>query len=297
MSSTSGQAPSPMSGLGALAEEGLRDRPNWSRDQRRSTARTVARLVEQIPSRDFHVIGLSGAPASGKSTIATLIVKLLNQSQEQAVRLSLDDYYLGRNDRQKLARQQHALLAQRGVPGTHDWNRLIGDLDQIRSGEVGDLRLPRFSKARDDRVPESRVGFLDNQPRIVVLEGWLIGSPPQETPALTEPVNEFESRQDPDGQWRTLVNELLAQYHRDLARRLDYCWFLAVPDWSSVVDWRWQQEREDNTEGQHRLLENRQAVSRFLAPFQRIALHMLSGCERWADQIIDMNNHHIMSLR
>jgi D-glycerate 3-kinase len=138
---------------------------------------------------------------------------------------------------------------------------------------------------------------LDWQPRIVILEGWFIGSPPQLSQALKDPANEFEERQDADGEWRSRVNQLLARHHLDLAHRLDSRWFLAAPDWSSVIDWRWQQELEDNTEGRLRHLQSRQAVTRFLAPFQRIAMHMLSGCERWADQIVQIDNQHMMSLR
>ena len=38
----------------------------------------------------------------------------------RCARLSLDDFYLTRAQREELARTQHPLLRTRGVPGTHD---------------------------------------------------------------------------------------------------------------------------------------------------------------------------------
>ena len=254
-------------------------------------------LAGRIPGGTFQLLGCSGAPGSGKSTLAELVVHLLSLGGQHALRLSLDDYYLSRDERRKLARQQHALFAQRGVPGTHDWQRLIDDLDRLRSGDIGNLRLPIFDKSLDDQADQSRFRRLDIPPRIVILEGWFIGSAPQESWALNDPLNVFEAEQDADGRWRRLVNESLAQCHRDLAPRLDGCWFLAVPDWDSVIDWRWQQERETNMDGRRLHLQSRQAVRCFLDPFQRIALHMLSECEQWADPVIGIDHQHLMSFR
>jgi D-glycerate 3-kinase len=66
------------------------------------------------------IVGLCGAQGSGKSTAAAALVELLAHEQLPAIALSIDDFYLPRIERQRLAREIHPLLATRGVPGTHD---------------------------------------------------------------------------------------------------------------------------------------------------------------------------------
>jgi D-glycerate 3-kinase len=282
MSSTSGQVPNQEDRISRLAEEHLRTKQSWSGEQRLSTAVVATSLITEIPSDRFCLIGLSGAPGTGKSSLAHLICTLLNDFGTDSMVISLDDYYLGKQQRSQAA-ETHPLFAQRGVPGTHDWSRLVEDLDKIRSGGVKDLRLPRFDKKKDDRVPMEKFIRLAQPPRVVILEGWLIGAPPQKSAALGEPVNQTEALQDSDGRWRKQVNEKLARYHHDLDTRLDARWFMAVPGWTQVIDWRWQQEQESFRTGHKGYLNSRKAVSDFLDQFQRIAQHMCSTCEQWAD--------------
>ena len=131
---------------------------------------------------------------------------------------------------------------------------------------------------------------------MVVLEGWLLGCPPQNKEALNQPINRLEAEDDPDIRWRALVNDKLTQYHSDLSPRLDQNWFMAFPSWSRVIDWRWQQELEAIQSGQPRYLQDRDAVSEFLAAFERIALHMRSGCKQWADIVIRIDEQHQLTM-
>ncbi len=106
----------------------------------------------------------------------------------------------------------------------------------------------------------------------------------------------MEAEHDPDGRWRALVNERLFNYHRDLQRRLDRYWFLAAPDWDSVIDWRWQQEREAVAAGAPPHLDSREAVAEFLDQFQRISQHMLATCRQWADVVVRLDREHMMRI-
>lgn len=293
MSSTIGQALTSRVEVVALADELLLARPDWSQAQRSGAASAAAVLARDIPNREFCTVGLSGAPGSGKSALAGLICGVLKRLGAPTVVLSLDDYYLGLDQRRELARH-HPLFAQRGVPGTHDWTRLVDDLDRIREGRVEGLRLPRFDKSLDDRCSDAGSKPLRSRPRLLILEGWLIGAQAQGSSALNEPVNDLEAEQDLDGRWRRLVNAQLARYQRDLGPRLDRRWFLAVPDWKSVVDWRWQQEREQAGAARH--LTNREAVTRFLDQFQRIATHMLATCTEWAAVVVRLDDRHVMHV-
>lgn len=288
-----GQAPLPLAEVTPLAEARLHQRHKWSEAQVRGAASAAATLVRDVANRPFCIAGLSGAPGSGKSALAKLVVEVLEQSGVPALALSLDDYYLGRSQRRQLA-HRHPLFAQRGVPGTHDWSTLVGDLDALREGRLEALQRPRFDKASDERIEQSRFPPVKIQPRLVILEGWLIGAPPLRRDQLLEPLNELEAADDEDGRWRTQVSEGLARYHEDLSARIDRRWFLAVPGWASTIEWRWQQERELADGGCH--LESREAVVHFLDQFQRIAMHMLDTCDDWADIVIRIDKQHVMHI-
>ena len=64
--------------------------------------------------------------------------------------LSLDDLYLTRAERDRLAAQIHPLFATRGVPGTHAVGMGLDIIENILAGRA--LELPRFDKSNDDRA-------------------------------------------------------------------------------------------------------------------------------------------------
>src|SRR3546814_18959233 len=67
--------------------------------------------------------------------------------------LSVDDAYLDHDQRARLAREVHPLLATRGPPGTHDVALACRTLDALRAGQT--IALPRFNKLADRRLPET----------------------------------------------------------------------------------------------------------------------------------------------
>ena len=70
-------------------------------------------------------------------------------------RLSLDDIYLTRADREQLAQEVHPLLITRGVPGTHDLALGEQVLEALVQSDAGSrTAMPAFNKALDDREPE-----------------------------------------------------------------------------------------------------------------------------------------------
>jgi len=237
------------------------------------------RLLAQLGSEPPFRLAVAGPPGSGKSTIAGMLAHLLNDSGTPAIALSLDDYYLSSNDRANLARVRHPLLQRRGVPGTHDWSRLMNDCDILSTQDAVGMRLPVFDKSRDDLSPAGcwrTVGFI---PSCVIIEGWCAGAPGQDPERLDDPVNELERVEDPHAVWRSYVNDRLRLYRNDLVSRVDQFWYLEIPGWEQVVDWRWQQEQEL---AQPRL-GSRVQTEAFLATFERIVRHMQETCAVWAD--------------
>ena len=67
-----------------------------------------AALSSGKPTPVFGIVGLQG---SGKSTLAGQVAALAASRGLKAAVVSLDDFYLGRQQRQQLAQEVHPLLA------------------------------------------------------------------------------------------------------------------------------------------------------------------------------------------
>ncbi len=123
---------------------------------------TPAALAHVIRTAGLRIVGLAGAPGSGKSTIANSVIKQLGSS---ALLLSQDDFYFSKKERTARG------LAWRGPPGSHDLPALLEVLDQARDSK-GPLIVPRYSPELDDRIEPSVIQI---SPEHVLLEGWVIG--------------------------------------------------------------------------------------------------------------------------
>ncbi|MDX1380079.1 MAG: AAA family ATPase [Xanthomonadales bacterium] len=242
-------------------------------------------LVRALREHGSSAAGLAGPPGSGKTTLARACASMLG---DELLVLSLDDYYLPAAERERLAREVHPLFATRGVPGTHELDRLVSDLDRLAGGDVQNLRLPVFDKQRDERRPQTEWRTVQRPPRHVLLEGWCVGLPPQADDALGAPVNALEREHDPDGRWRRAVNGHLRRMHQALAPRLGFTWYLRAPGWTTIESWRLDQE--DGYPDHQRM--DASAVRRFLQHFERLVCHAQASCQDWADRVIALDQRH-----
>jgi D-glycerate 3-kinase len=274
------------------AESWLKKNTTLTASNRDSLAAVLPLLLGQIHTDRKTAIGISGAPGSGKSTLARALIQCISQAGIPACLVSLDDYYFERKHREQLADELHPLFRQRGVPGTHELDRMLADVDQILSGELRGLRLPAFDKSIDDRVPENEWRSLEEAPRIVVFEGWCVGATPQKSTELALPANDMERSLDADGSWRREVLKASQRLYKALHSRLDQLWYIRVPDWNCVIDWRWQQERELAQKN----LKSRTEVENFLGCFERIFNHMQDSYPQWADLVMEVDRNHDISL-
>lgn len=226
------------------------------------------------------VAGICGAQGSGKSTLAA---ELAARFERSAV-LSLDDLYRTKAEREALAAEVHPLLRTRGVPGTHD---VALGLDTIAALERGEAAaLPRFDKAVDDRVPSSDWPLAPADTRLLILEGWCLGSRPQDDAALAEPVNRLEREEDAGGAWRRHANDALAGDYQRLFARIDLLVLLAAPDFDCVLGWRRQQE-EDLRRRTGTGMSNAE-LGRFVAHYERLTRHILAEMPGRADVLIEL---------
>ncbi len=188
------------------------------------------------------VLGLCGPQGSGKSTGALVLRALLREAGASAAILSLDDLYLGKVERGRLAADVHPLFATRGPPGTHDVDLGLAVLDALAA--AGPVRLPRFEKAVDDRAAPADWPLVEAPVDVVIFEGWCVGARPQPAKDLAAPVNALEAKADPDGAWRRAVNDTLAGAYQSLFGRIDTLALLRPPSFAAVLGWRLEQEHK-----------------------------------------------------
>lgn len=240
------------------------------------------------------IVGINGCQGSGKSTLADALVTLLQtEFALSAIALSIDDFYLTRSQRQNLATTVHPLLQTRGVPGTHDI-ALASDTIQALQQQTGKISIPRFEKATDDRMPQSQWPQVQAPVDVIILEGWCVGSKPQPSEALVEPVNTLETQEDPHGEWRRYANDALSKDYQALFNTLDYLVMLKAPAFSRVHAWRVEQEEKlrakkiqlgESTSN----LMSAEEISRFIQHYQRITEYTLEALPEKCDVVYELD--------
>lgn len=238
-------------------------------------------------------LGIQGVQGAGKSTLASCLAELLRREGGLRVAtMSIDDLYFTRSQRRVLAREVHPLLQTRGVPGTHDVLLGRDTIAALREGKP--IKLPRFDKAADDRVPEA--DWLTAEPPVDVLlfDGWFLGAGAPPVAQLGEPINALERDEDPDGRWRNHVCTQLRERYPPLWRELDALCMLQAPDAECGFTWRWHAEQRTRSALEARgadtsQLMDEQQVRRFVDLDMRIARFALATLPANADAIVRLN--------
>lgn len=236
--------------------------------------------IQQYPA----VIGISGAQGSGKSTLAAMLVTHYCALGVRAGTVSLDDYYLSGAQRAQLATLVHPLLRQRGVPGTHDIQQAIYDVEAVLAGKP--VTLPRFDKAQDEPVACLPSQQLD----LFIVEGWCLGLQPQTDAELALPCSDFERQFDVDGRFRHFVNQQLGAFYQQLWQLLKPLIWLKAPDWQQICVWRAQQEQQ--LIASSGLGMSSEQLSYFMGSFERLTLAGFHQLRTVADIQLTLNPQH-----
>ena len=247
-------------------------------------------------------LGINGAQGTGKSTLAKLLTQVIENQGYRVANLSIDDFYLGKAAREALSKTCHPLFRTRGVPGTHDTRLLGATLAQLReSDETSTIRIPRFDKAIDDRLPECEFDSIQGPIDLVILEGWFVGASPQTEDDLMTGINALEQKEDKDGVWRASVNDALAHDYQAIFKTLDRLVMLRAPSFEQVYEWRGLQERKLATSrgrglGQNSGVMNETALQRFIQHYERLTRHCLETLPDRADVVFHLDaNHRVQS--
>ncbi len=275
-----------------LASEGLPE------SYRRTIERVHVPLAERVAAQaaaaggKMLTMGLCGPQGSGKSTTVGSVRKLLECLGLSVAALSLDDLYLTHAERATLGRKVHPLFQTRGVPGTHDVALGIELIEALRS--PGQVALPSFDKARDDRRPREEWPSKQGPVHVLLFEGWCLGARPQADEALSAPVNALERDEDPDGTWRRYVNTALAGEYQRLFGTVELLVLLKVPSFDVVFQWRMEQERKlrDRMAASgtdvSRVMSEAQ-MSRFINHYQRLTTHIIEEMPARADVLLNLD--------
>ena len=237
-------------------------------------------------------VAVNGCQGSGKTTLADFLVMWFTQNTPlNTVALSIDDFYLGKQERQKLAADVHPLFVTRGVPGTHDIELMSSTITKLLAGEVG-VQLPRFDKHLDDCTLPTQWLTNAEPVDIVILEGWCVGSEPQPPFSLNEPLNELEEKKDPEGVWRRCVNSCLANEYKGVFSKIDYTVMLKAPSFSDVFNWRKEQEQKLIAKRGIGLgTMNDEQLVYFISHFERITRENLNTLSDKANALLQLDSH------
>ena len=241
------------------------------------------------------VVGLCGGQGSGKSTLTAFLNLVWSAMDVRSAGFSLDDIYLTRTERLRLAETVHPLFATRGVPGTQDVQLGIQTIDRLCHSDGTDtVPIPRFDKSIDDRAPQPSWTCQRGPVDILIFEGWCVGARPWQ--GSEEPINALERDEDPKGTWREYINSELAGPYQDLFGRLDKLVMLKVPDMECVLAWRTQQEQQLRASSGGGMSDDE--IVRFVQHYERITRNLLQEMPARADCVLELGRDHgIAGLR
>ena len=127
----------------------------------------VELLLEWPARRRTRIIGMTGAPGTGKSTIALIICTIANFiTRRKCISVSLDDFYLTPDERKAKG------FKWRGGPGTHDLNLIDSFVSQFDSSTLSRVRVPQYDRDGEKRLPEL---IVEEPLELILIEGWWLG--------------------------------------------------------------------------------------------------------------------------
>ena len=223
-------------------------------------------IIDNIANSKQKKILISGSQGIGKSTLLKIIEKnILKFYEKKILTLSLDDYYLPKKDRWILSKKIHPLLITRGVPGTHDLNKLIKDINSFQNKKYP-IHKPIFDKLKDDRSKKKEK--IIQKADILILEGWCCGSPPIEKKYLYKNINLLEKKEDPHMIWRNFYNQ----------------------------NWRFKQEKMMRKRNNKKIM-NKKELEYFISHYEKITKFMIRVLPKRADIVIKIDkNQRIKNL-
>jgi len=239
-------------------------------------------------------LGVSGGQGSGKTTVTGILKIILKKFFKRQIHVSsIDDFYKTLEERNKMSNKIHSLFKTRGVPGTHDINLVKKFFNFIKKEKFRKIKLPKFEKARDDRLKKKYWYSVKKKPEIVILEGWCVGAKPQTNSLIRKPINILEKYEDRDLIWRKYVNAKLKKEYKNLFAMIDYFIFMKIPNFDMVFKWRFLQENKlrKKSHSKKKIMSYNE-IKRFIMFYERITLQMIKDLSKSASIVMSLKKNH-----
>ena len=162
------------------------------------------------------------------------------------------------------------LFKTRGVPGTHDINKLKKNVNNFEISKYP-LEIPIFNKLSDDRSNKIRKEY--NKKDILILEGWCCACPPLEKNFLNKNINKLE-KEDINNTWRNYYNKKLNSDYKCLFKMFDKTIFIKAPSFDYVLNWRLKQEKMNNSKNKNQVKMNKMEILYFISHYEKITKWM-----------------------
>ena len=241
-------------------------------------------------------LGLSASQGSGKTTVAAILSIILKIFFKRNVCvISIDDFYKKLSERKKMSKQIHELFLTRGVPGTHDTNLLYRILKKLLKKNFKPLKIPRFDKSIDDRLPKNKWVKISKKPSVIIFEGWCVGAKHQSNKKLTKPINKLEKNSDKKLTWRKKVNNELIKNYKKIFNLIDKLIYLEIPSFKYVFKWRLLQEKKLKLSAKGKKVMTFLQIKNFIMFYERITKQMIKDLKFKADITIKLDKKHRLS--
>ena len=257
-------------------------------------------IAKKAKNKKPYFVGLAGGQGTGKTTISSIIkIILIKYFKLKVFKISVDDFYKTRKDRNLLSKRVHPMLLTRGVPGTHDINLMLNFFKKMKSKKFKSLKVPSFNKAVDDRSIKKNWQSIKEKPDVIIFEGWCVGAKPVSNNSLKRSINLMEKVKDSKLVWRKYVNQQLKSKYKNLYSQLNCLIYLKAKNFSLLQKWRLKQEhklRLKNKKRDKNKIMNKEDVLNFMQTYQRITQNMFRYMPKYASIILNLNaNHQIKS--
>ncbi len=191
--------------------------------------------------RERSIIGISGLPGSGKTSLGRWIEAAANELGWPVSVISLDDFYLPANELD-IAMSGNPWNVPRGIPGSHSIDLLIKTIDIWKKN--GSLNAPIFEKFLRGGLG-NRSGWKLTKPKLIIIEGWFLGCLTCNNLLLKKQIQEnkfieLELNQE-EVEYRKIIQDSLFKY-QPIWKEINRVWHIKAINFNSTIDWKTEQE-------------------------------------------------------
>ena len=253
-------------------------------------------IANSIRNKKPYFVGLAGGQGTGKTTVSSLVKIILEKYFKLKVfKISIDDFYKTRKERNSLSKRIHPMLMTRGVPGTHDINMMLSFFKKTKNKNFKKMILPSFNKAIDDRFSKKYWYKINQKPDVIIFEGWCVGAKAELNKTLKKPINSMEKINDKKLVWRKYVNLQLRNKYKELYSQLNCMVYLKAKNFNMLQKWRLKQERKLRLKtkkvSSHKIMSKKNVIN-FMQTYQRITENMFKNTPKYASIVINLNSNH-----